>query len=112
MQVREVVAYDWKYASLLLCFTGVYLALILLSLLLFLAKKCSLPTLHFMLDQTAAGRSITTERYGGKLDIDFARSKQWAKERGAKLVYVNKPEIPGQKRKKTEYKVVGQHVEN
>lgn len=110
-RVVEVVVYDWRYAALIFCFAAIYLGLFLWSVLLLALKKCSLATLHFMLDQTAAGRSITTERFNGDPAKDYAKTKQWAQQRGHELVYVSKPDILGTRRAKTEYRMVGQRDE-
>lgn len=85
-----IVAYDWRYAALSLLFAGLYLAMLIATLLCYLFKQCTLENLRFMLNQTAAGRSVTTERYQAKSGVDLGKNAEWAPVRGDEPVLIAK----------------------
>jgi hypothetical protein len=80
------LAYDWRYAVPALAFAGLYVALLAWSMVLFCTSRLSLSKLRFMLNQSSAGRSMTTERYQASAEPDFANTKKWAKTRGGEIV--------------------------
>ena len=91
----SALAYDWKYASISFLFAGLY-AIGLLALLMFcIFRRCNLSELRFFLNQTAAGRSVTTERYQAKSGVDFAKTEAWASVRGDEPVLVGKRDANG-----------------
>lgn len=96
VQYRPTVAYDWRYAMLAICFAALYLVILLASVALYLLKRANISGLRFMLNQTAAGRSMTTERFQGKDAIDFARNKDWAGVRGDEMLIVSKEDATGE----------------
>ncbi|KAK4501896.1 hypothetical protein PRZ48_007705 [Zasmidium cellare] len=90
VQYSAGIAYDWKYAIPALVFLTLYLALLVLSALMFCTKGLSFRSLRFVLNQTAAGRAITTERYQASTDVDLAKTSVWARVRGDEVVRVSK----------------------
>lgn len=85
---EEGLAYDWRFAIPVLIFAALYLGLLVWSVVLFVARKLSFAQLVFMLNQTAAGRAMTTERYQAGAEVDFAKTSAWAKTRGGEPVRV------------------------
>lgn len=90
VQYSAGIAYDWKYAIPALVFLALYLVLLFLSAAMFCTKGLSFHSLRFVLNQTAAGRAITTERYRASADVDVAKTSVWAKIRGDEIVRVGK----------------------
>ncbi|KAI5357107.1 hypothetical protein Slin14017_G124280 [Septoria linicola] len=85
-QHEQVVSYRWRYAIPALMFAACYIVLFGHALLLFCRKRINLSFLRVMLDQTSAGRAMTTERYGAKDHIDFAKTRDWVEVRGDEVV--------------------------
>lgn len=56
------ISYDWRYAIPALLFLCLYIGLLAWSFIMFMTRGQSISILRFMLNQTAAGRSVTTER--------------------------------------------------
>lgn len=96
-QYLPVVAYDWRYAALALCFAALYLCMLVASIFFYVAKRSNIGNLRFYLNQTAAGRSAITERYEATEEIDFARNKEWAGVRGDELILANRHDASGLK---------------
>lgn len=69
----QTVTYDWRYASMALVFAGVYFILLLLSMFLYAIRACNFQNLRFFLNQTAAGRSMTTERFEASSEVDLGK---------------------------------------
>lgn len=90
VQYTTGIAYDWKYAIPALVFVALYLALLFLSGVMFCTTGLSFNSLRFVLNQTAAGRAMTTERYQASADVDVARTSVWARVRGDEVVRVGK----------------------
>ena len=93
LQYSIGISYDWRYAIPALLFLCLYLFLLGWSLVMFMTRGLSFSILRFMLNQTAAGRSITTERYQASSDIDVAKTGVWARGRGDEMVRVGKDSI-------------------
>ncbi|KAF2217266.1 hypothetical protein CERZMDRAFT_81197 [Cercospora zeae-maydis SCOH1-5] len=89
------ISYDWRYAIPALMFACVYAALLAWSLVMFTTRNLSLGILRFMLDQTSAGRAITTERSQANNEIDVARTPVWARVRGDEAVRVGRDTAGG-----------------
>ena len=89
----EINTYQWRYASAAIFFAAIYLVLILAVVILYTTGRCNLAMLRFMLDQSAAGRSMTTERFEGSSEADFARNKQWALDRGDEILLLGKLDV-------------------
>lgn len=89
-QYFQAVAYDWRYASLALAFAAVYVMLLVWTILLYVTRACKFSMLRFFLDQTAAGRTMTTERFGAGVDEDLGSTNAWASVRGDEVVFVSK----------------------
>lgn len=90
VQYSAGIAYDWKYAIPALFFLALYLALLFLSTVMFCTRGLSFRGLRFVLNQTAAGRAITTERYQASSEVDLALTPVWARVRGDEIVRVGK----------------------
>jgi hypothetical protein len=66
-----------------------YLVLLLVSLTLFIMRKCKLPLLREVLNQTAAGRGVTTERYQYRhIKADYGTTTEWSAARGKEIVSI------------------------
>ncbi|KAI5363196.1 hypothetical protein Slin14017_G068770 [Septoria linicola] len=87
------ISYDWRYAIPALLFVCVYVGLLAWALIMFMTRGLSITILRFMLNQTAAGRSITTERYHATCDLDVTRTAVWARIRGDEMVRVGKDSV-------------------
>lgn len=81
-------AYDWRFAIAALVFAGLFATLLAWSLILFCTRKLSFAILRFMLNQSSAGRSMTTERYKAGDQVDFSSTKKWTKTRGGEVLRV------------------------
>ena len=46
-EYAQTVVYDWRYAAVALAFAGVYLILVLLTILLYAIKACNIKSLNF-----------------------------------------------------------------
>ncbi|KAF2720552.1 hypothetical protein K431DRAFT_304206 [Polychaeton citri CBS 116435] len=93
MRYVQRVSYDWRYAIPALLFVALLIPLLLCAVLLFCTRKLSLNSLRSLLNQSAAGRSVTTERYQGQAAADYANTREWVKLRGDELVspYADEP---------------------
>lgn len=80
--------YDWRYAAAALAFALLYLVMFLWSAALLLTRSLTLNKLRSLLNQSAAGRAMTTERYQAESEVDFASTKQWVKTRGGEPLRV------------------------
>ncbi|GIZ41400.1 hypothetical protein CKM354_000470500 [Cercospora kikuchii] len=89
------ISYDWRYAIPALMFACVYGALFVWSLVMFLTRNLSLGILRHMLNQTSAGRAITTERSQANNEIDVARTPVWARIKGDEAVRIGKDSLGG-----------------
>lgn len=87
------ISYDWRYAIPALIFGCVYAALFVWSLIMFLTRNLSLEILRHMLNQTSAGRAITTERSQANNEIDVARTPVWARIKGDEAVRIGKDSL-------------------
>ncbi|USW57257.1 hypothetical protein Slin15195_G105760 [Septoria linicola] len=87
------ISYDWRHAIPALLFVCVYVGLLAWGLIMFMTRGLSITILRFMLNQTAAGRSITTERYHATSDLDVTRTAVWARIRGDEMVRVGKDSV-------------------
>ena len=89
-EYQSVVAYNWNYAIMALLFASLYLLLLVASVLSYVFGRCNISMLRFFLNQTAAGRSVTTERFQAKCPADTGTNKEWSSARGDELVLVGK----------------------
>lgn len=92
-QYVSVVGYDWKYAALAFIFAALYLVMLIVTLLLWIFKRCNINALRFYLNQTAAGRSVTTERYQAKSGADTGKNEDWAYLRGDEMILVGREDV-------------------
>lgn len=83
-------SYDWKYAIPALFFAAIYAVLFLGSAIMVVTKKAGFGSLRFVLNQTAAGRAMTTERYQASDEADRGNTKIWADVRGDEPMRLNK----------------------
>lgn len=83
-------SYDWKYAVPALIFAAIYVLLFLVSALMVVTRKAGFGSLRFVLNQTAAGRAMTTERYQASEEADRGNTKVWAEVRGSEPMRLNK----------------------
>ena len=89
----EVTAYRWKYAVVALLFAVSYLVIAIILVILYATKRCDIATLRFLLNQSSAGRSMTTERYSGSSSADIGDNKEWAQVRGDEMVLLGKADV-------------------
>ena len=68
----QTVVYNWQYAGFALAFAVMYIMLLLWSLLLSATRECNFSMLRFFLNQSSAGRTMTTERFDATAEDDLA----------------------------------------
>lgn len=88
-------SYDWKYAVPALVFAAIYILLFLGSALMMITRKAGFGSMRFVLNQTAAGRAMTTERYQASGEADRGNTKLWAEARGDEPMRLNKEDANG-----------------
>lgn len=106
------LAYDWRYAVPALAFAGLYVALLAWSMVLFCTTRLSFSKLRFMLNQSSAGRSMTTERYQASAEADFASTKTWAKTRGGEMVRLTIMDADGKSQDSPSYSLLAPKTES
>jgi len=80
------VGYDWRYGVPAFLLGIVYIWLITWSSLVLCTKRFNFAILQFFLNQTSAGRAVTTERFNAETQADRGGTKEWAKIRGNEVV--------------------------
>jgi hypothetical protein len=85
---RLGLTYDWRFSIPALVFAVVYVWLLAWSALMFCARGLSIAILRFFLNQTSAGRTMTTERHRAGSEVDFAKTSVWAMAKGDETVHV------------------------
>jgi hypothetical protein len=86
---RHVIEYNYLYAIPAFCFLVLYALTLLISLIFFLIRRVRISTLRMLLNQTSAGRAITTERHGQRIPPQ-APTSQWIDMFGDEEISVKK----------------------
>lgn len=84
------VGYDWKYAIPVLFFTVIYMICLVFSVAIVAIRRIGFGTIAMMLNQSAAGRAFTNERFQASTEADRGNNKEWAELRGDE-----RPLLPG-----------------
>lgn len=92
-QYYSGVGYDWRYAIPAFVMVVLYSSLLMLCIFMLAQRRLRVDELRHMLNQTSAGRAMTTERYKASDKADLAPTKEWVKLRGDELVLVGKADI-------------------
>jgi hypothetical protein len=86
---RHVITYDYRYAIPAFLFIMLYGLMLLISLIFFLGRHVRISTLRMLLNQTSAGRVVTTERHGQRIPPQ-APTSQWVYMSGDEEIRVKK----------------------
>lgn len=87
----RAVAFDWQYATIALVFLAMYFVLLVWTIVSSILRSGNIATLRHFLNQSAAGRSTTSERFREEGEaIDLARTKEWVRVRGTEKIFVAK----------------------
>lgn len=86
---RHVIEYNYLYAIPAFCFLVLYVLTLLISLIFFLIRRVRISTLRMLLNQTSAGRAVTTERHGQRMPPQ-APTAQWVDMFGDEEIRVKK----------------------
>lgn len=92
-QYYSGVGYDWRYATPAFVMMALYGSLFMFCVFMRATKRLRLDEVRHMLNQTAAGRAMTTERFKASDKADLAPTKEWVKMRGDELVLVGRTDV-------------------
>jgi hypothetical protein len=80
------VGYDWRFGVPAFLLGIVYIWLITWFSVVLCTKRFSFASLRFFLNQTSAGRAMTTERFNAETHADRGGTNEWAEIRGNEVV--------------------------
>jgi hypothetical protein len=86
---HHVIQYDYRYAIPAFLFLMLYGLMLLVSLIFFIGRRVRISTLRMLLNQTSAGRAVTTERHGQRIPPQ-APTSQWVDMFGDEEIRVKK----------------------
>lgn len=83
------VQYNWLYGIPALLLLAIYVLLLAICIFLLVSRQFTIGLLRHMLNQTAAGRAVTAERYGHS-DENHAPTRYWADTVGSEQIKITK----------------------
>ncbi|KAH8812938.1 hypothetical protein F5884DRAFT_318929 [Xylogone sp. PMI_703] len=85
----NTIKYNYLYAIPAFIFLVLYIVMLIISIIFFLFRRVRFNTLRMLLNQTSAGRAVTTERHGERISARTP-TNQWIEVLGDEKIKVKK----------------------